>query len=167
MPSRIVLQNRTVWRSDDFRPINWRRGKPERVTGRGATREVTPVDCTSAIPSSDPRSPFRSGIAVRDADEDLVYRVVDNLPPTDGWASTDFWQARYRFRHEDVMSLARFGYLDAAIEAGSQVRRYRCRDELRMKASAQYKKLNSSAVHRRHNAKRKKLQKGQPWKDST
>lgn len=163
MPTRVVYQNRTVWRSNDFHPINWRRGKPERITGRGATREVTPVDCTIAIAPTDARSPFRAGIGVRDSDEDLVYRVIDYVPPTGGWASTDFWQDRYRLRHEDIIELARFGFLDAAIEANSQVRRYRCRDELRMKSSKQYKTINKLAQHRRHNAKRAKMKRGQPW----
>lgn len=136
------------------------------MTGRGASREVTSVDCTTAIAPTDVRSPFRAGIAVRDPEEDLVYRVVDYLPPTDGWASTDFWQARYRMRHEDIVALARYGFLDAAIEAGSQVRRYRCRDETRMKGSKQFKGLNTRAQHRRHNAKRAKARRGKPWADN-
>ena len=165
MPTRIVYQDRTVWRTDDFRPINWRKGKPERITGRGANREVTPVDCTVAIEPSDPQSPYRAGFAARDNEEDLVYRIVDYLPPTDGWASTDFWQARYRLRHEDIVDLARRGFLDPAIEADSQVRRYRCRDETRMKASKEFKGMNTRAQHRRHNSKRAKMRKPKPWAD--
>lgn len=165
MPTRIVYGNQTVWQSRDLRRINWRKGKPERVTGRGANREVTPVDCTTAIAPTDSRSPFRSGVALRDSEEDLVYRVVDNLLPTDGWASVDFWQARYRLDHTAIIDLARLGFLDAAMEVGSQVRRYRCRDEPRMKASAEFKRMNSSAIHKRHNQKRAKLRRPKPWAD--
>lgn len=155
MSSRIVRANQTIWRSKDFELINWRRGFPEKVRGRGASREVTRVDCTVAIPASDPASPFRAGVALRDLDEELVYRVVHHLPPDGGWASTEFWQDRYKIRHRDVITFARAGFLDPAMEEASQVRRYRCRDEQRLKRDPIFKKIKARAVKAKHNKKRR------------
>jgi hypothetical protein len=75
---------------------------------------------------------------VRDEEEGVVYRVVARMDPLDGWAGTEFWQRRWKLDHKAVLSFVLSGWLDAAVECGSQVRRFRCRDEWGLKNSAEW-----------------------------
>lgn len=105
-----------------------------------------------AIPKNfNPRTPFRDGLPFRDSHEDLVYRVLDNLSPADGWASSEFWQDRYSIDHRDVIRLAQQGFMDAAVAKFSELRRYRVRDERFVKESATFKRIVESARKRRTN----------------
>jgi hypothetical protein len=103
----------------------------------------------AARPADDPRAPFRDGTPMKDAHEDLVYRVLDSLNPLDGWASSEFWQDRYQLEHKDIVTLVQYGLMDAAVAKHSELRRYRVRDERYLKESTQFQKLVSSAKTRR------------------
>jgi len=162
MPTRIVHRNETTWRSRDFRP-------GVRTSALYLDRDKQPVDCTVGIPADSPESPFRSGVAARDRIEGIMYRIVRRLDPTDGWASTEFWQDRYKVRHRDIVLFVEMGYLDAAIEEGSQIRRYRCRNESGLKGTKKYKnarkrqaeriqraKVRTADVERKHHARTSK-----------
>lgn len=97
----------------------------------------------------DPRAPFRDGTPMKDAHEDLVYRVLDSLNPLDGWASSEFWQDRYQLEHKDIVTLVQYGLMDAAVGKHSELRRYRVRDERYLKETAQFQKLVTTAKTRR------------------
>jgi len=150
MPSRLVLHNKTVWRSPDDKRIDWTQGLPTRVRGNRLNREVDPIDCTTAIERTEDTRPFTAGHGVMDTEEQVVYRVVTHLNPADGWASTAFWQDRYKIFHHHVLELARLHFLDAAMEEGSQVRRFRCRNEEALKADPILKRLRGRATKSRH-----------------
>lgn len=97
----------------------------------------------------DPRTPFRDGLPFRDAHEDVVYRVLENLAPMDGWAPSEFWQDRYRIDHKDVIRLVQQGFMDAAVAKFSDLRRYRVRDERFLKESKTFKSVLESVRKRR------------------
>jgi len=144
MPSRIVIRNKT-WLdrgySQAVEPIRQaERAAPfKTVRSRGDDGrlhvEKQLVDVASAIPPDSAESPFRAGVAVRDEVEGIVYRVVafGVLNPQDRWFSTRFWQDRWGISHKGVCALVERGWLDAAMEEGSEVRKYRCRDEGKVK----------------------------------
>jgi hypothetical protein len=103
-------------------------------------REGEEVDCATGIPPTSPRSPFREGSAVLDRDEGIYYRCVGYLDPFLGWATTSFWQDRWYVDHRSILRYVEAGFLDAAIEKGSMVKRYRCRDEWGLLESETHKK---------------------------
>lgn len=82
-----------------------------------------------AMPRDRRAEPFTAGVPFACPIDRCTYRVVARLNYEEAWAPTQFWQARWRISHLGVLELARAGLLDAVIEQGSQVRRYRCRDE--------------------------------------
>lgn len=72
------------------------------------------------------------GLPYEDPHEHVVYRVVPNLNVAEGWGTAAFWTRRWGCNYSDVLHLAQLGWLDAAIAAGTSVKRYRCRDEVRV-----------------------------------
>lgn len=94
---------------------------------------------TNPIPGDHPHSPFREGTAMRDEDG-VIYRVVRELKPEDGWGTAEFWTKRWGISSpNDPQAAWKFmrdwiarGWLDAAMQAGSPTKRYRCRDERRI-----------------------------------
>lgn len=91
-----------------------------------------------------------------DREEGIAYRIVVRLDATDGWAPTSFWQSRWDVDHKAICSFVERGWLDAAIEVSSQVRRYRCRDEGLVFESEEYKKQRRRAAVTKSNSKRLK-----------
>jgi hypothetical protein len=75
------------------------------------------------------------GEAWFDPMDGVEYRVVraGALDPREGWAPLVFWAQRWHCKHEVVIELAQTGWLDAAVEHDSPTRRYRCRDEGRVR----------------------------------
>lgn len=130
MASRIVERNRVSWQSQD-----WSRKKKPYISERDVDETGQLIDVASAIPPDSPKSLFRAGEAVLHPGDKIYYRVVDYLPPRDGWASTDFWQDRWKVDHKAVLAFAARGFLDPAMETGSQICRFRCRDEYGLKTS--------------------------------
>jgi len=145
MGTRIYLDGKPVWANLNSYLEAQRAPRPSPVNTR-RTRRGAPVkiDCTAAI-SPDPGSVvaqrFTAGVPFYDTKEQLTYRVVHSLNPLEGWAPIGLWRARWNLTHMEVIYLARDGLLDAVIEAGSQVRRYRCRDEYRVVTSEFMKKV--------------------------
>jgi hypothetical protein len=131
MSTRIVRGGKTIWASRDFR-------LPRRVEGPARDRDGIPVDVVRAIPADSARSIFREGVPLSDDNEGITYQVLGRCDPLQGWATTAFWQDRWRIKHGDLVKFVSLGYLDAAIEAGSQIRRFRCRDENRLKLSKEW-----------------------------
>lgn len=80
------------------------------------------------LPSSE--LPPAVGEAYRDEDG-LNYRVVGVgvLRPEDGWARAEFWLKRWKLVWKQFADLVERGLLDPAMETGSMVKKYRCRDE--------------------------------------
>lgn len=128
MPSRIVIRGRPWWQSPDFRVVDI----PGSV--RNSDGElVSEVDLTP-IPPDSPERPFREGQAYQCPDDGVVYRVVSRgrLTGAGGWGAVDFWLDRYACSFADLRDLAERGLLDAAMEAGSPTKKFRCRDERRV-----------------------------------
>ena len=129
MPSRIILRNKVAWRS-----AGWPT-KARTIFKDDSTEDGDPIDYAAAIPPESSASIFRAGEAVFHSADKIHYRVLDRLPPLEGWASTDFWQDRWHVDHKAILAFAERGFLDPAMETGSQVCRFRCRDEHRLKLS--------------------------------
>jgi hypothetical protein len=147
MPSRIVRRGRVIWAGPGYEYRDWGQALPRSRTGE-------PVDCASAIPSNSPASPFRAGVALVDRESGAVFRVVHHLDPLEGWATTEFWQERWGVDHKSILTFVIHGFLDAAIEAGSQVQRFRCRDEHTLMGHAVFSKQNRRMAVKRSNLKR-------------
>ncbi len=131
MPARIVIKGRSVWGSPELRQRERARARQHQSLplGRKGTPHEGQVLSPAGVPADSPASPYRAGIAFECPEDRVTYRIVLRLDPREGWATSDFWQERWRCRHVDVLRLVERGLLDAAMEQGSQVRRYRCRDE--------------------------------------
>ena len=106
-------------------------GELERTStaGREAWGEATGA---LAIPPSSPRSPFQAGTGYYCREDRLTYRVLQQFDPAEGWATAAFWKERWRITYGGLLQLAREGLVDALLIEGSQIRRYRCRDEARV-----------------------------------
>lgn len=133
MPSVIKINGRTYAASSDWRPgqvagyappsaNNVRRGLD--ADGRPLRADGTP------IPPESHESPYRDGVPFEDEHDQVVYRVVHNLNVAEGWGTANFWQKRWSCSYRDVLHLAQVGLLDAAIETGTSLKRFRCRDEV-------------------------------------
>lgn len=131
MPARIVIKGRAWWGSPELREHDRIRRKRAQAVphGRKDTDREGQLVGAGAIAPTSAESPFREGASFRCEEDKVTYRVVRHLDPTQGWATSGFWQDRWRCKHHEVLALVERGLLDAAMEHGSQVRRYRCRDE--------------------------------------
>lgn len=116
-----------AWASRDYRPK--RDTTPRRRDGSIIDDER--VDPLSAD------SPFRAGSPFYDQADELEYRAVRQgaLNPVEGWRTADFWIARWKTDWPTMRTLVQRGWLDAAIEEQSAVKRFRCRDEHRVIAA--------------------------------
>ena len=165
MSSRIIMRDRVVYVSPDFNRIRWDKGRVPEYRDDPTGEK----DCTSGIPPKSPKSPYRAGLPVRDSAEGITYRCVQNLNPLLGWAGTEFWQKRWDMDHKAIISFVEHGYLDAGVEVGSQVRRYRCRDEYALKRTQAWKAQRRREAERRKNSKRltraRLVQKAGGWLD--
>ena len=133
MPSVIRINGRLCTRSPDYRAIYSRAGEAVALAAN-TRRDGLPCDGTP-IPPESPDSAFRVGVPYKDDAEDVAYRVVTRLNVTEGWGTASFWMRRWRCHYADVLAFVRKGWLDAAIEEGSSIKRFRCRDEHRVRAS--------------------------------
>jgi len=117
MPTRIVLRGVVVWASRDFRMVP----RPHEVPHE-------------TIDPESYHAPFRDGEGWTDPDDDITYRIVRKglLDPAQGWGTIDFWLERYNCQVNALHAMCERGMLDAAIEEGSVVKRFRCRDETRV-----------------------------------
>jgi len=59
----------------------------------------------------------------------IEFNIVEKLDPREGWASSEFWQTRWSISHREILQLVALGYVEAALERGSKVGRFRCADE--------------------------------------
>lgn len=153
MSSRVIIRNHVVWQrysADELPPR--RRGK--RYSPLPRDKDGLPVNVAEAIAPVSPLSPYREGMAYTDPDDGITYRCVAHLDPLDGWAVTELWQERWKLDHRDLVLLVEYGLLDASIEVGSVVKRYRCRDERLLKEHAVFKAQVKKAAIRRRNTKR-------------
>lgn len=127
MPSRIVIRGHGNASTADWtRGVDWRQGRPVGLASNPEARP--PVPHGFAAPSRVVQ-PFRDGTPWTDPETGLVYRVLPRLDGPEGWATTGFWQGRWSIDHGGVLLLAREGLLDAALESGTAIRKYRARDE--------------------------------------
>jgi hypothetical protein len=141
--ARVVVNGRTWFTNQPPQP------KASRALPRD--RLGDPVDCAQAIPPTSAQSPFVAGVTLVDKEEGLSYRCVTRLDYLDGWGVTAFWQKRWDVDHKAIVAFASAGLLDAAVEAQSQVRRYRCRDEAALKASEVFRRQRKRVVTVRSN----------------
>lgn len=124
MGSRMVINGRVV--HDTIRgPREVLLTRRKRVAG---VVEDHPID-PNPIPADSPASPFREGTPWQDPDTGLGFRVLARLDHLDGWGTLEHWVKRWQITYATFIELCQHGLLDCAIEAGSAVRRYRCRDE--------------------------------------
>ncbi len=105
----------------------------ESTEGREAYARAT--GALPILPAS-PASPFRDGTGYFCREDRLTYRVLASFDPTQGWAPAQFWKDRWLITYGGLLQLAREGLVDAILLEGSQIRRYRCRDEARVLRSA-------------------------------
>jgi hypothetical protein len=127
MATRVILGGRVAWASG-------RLSRPAPTLPRrkdGSVLEDERVD-----PSS-PDSPYRAGVPAYDAADELEYRAVRQgaLNPLEGWRTADFWLARWKTDWPTLRTFVQRGWLDAAVEEQSAVKRFRCRDENRVIAA--------------------------------
>jgi len=130
MPGVIRIGGRIYAVTRDFRSEFTRAGDA-RPLATNERNDNNPSDGTPIEPDS-PDSPFRVGTPYHDVHEDVWYRVVARLNIAEGWGTAGFWIARWGCFYGDVLKLVRMGWLDAALEHGSAVKRFRCRDEIRV-----------------------------------
>lgn len=123
MATRVVYQGRVLFRSPDWRPF-----KPM-PSERGPDGE--PVDTRPVAGDGRPRE---VGVAYTCPDDGLTYRIVQRLDLSEGWGTAAFWQARYQVPWPTIAGWVERGWFDAAMEAGSPTKRFRCRDERRILA---------------------------------
>lgn len=133
MPSIIRINGRLYTGSRDYRVDHVRAGE-SRALAANTRRDELPCDGTP-IPPGSPDSPYRAGEPYFDEAEDVVYRIVSRINVAEGWGTAAFWMKRWACYYVDLLSLVRKGWLDAAMEEGSAVKRFRCRDERRVLAS--------------------------------
>jgi len=131
MPSIIRINGRIYTGSRDYRVEHTRAGE-SRALAANTRRDNLPCDGTP-IPFDSPDSPYRAGEPYFDETEDVVYRIVSKINIAEGWGTADFWIRRWACYYIDLLSFVRKGWLDAAIEEGSAVKRFRCRDEHRVR----------------------------------
>ena len=119
----MTFNGRVVFASHDLPRRTSRRPLPTDAQGRVMTD-------FRVLPDS-PRAPFKEGVPYFDQDQGVEYRVVRaaTLKPEEGWASLQFWAARWKRPAAFVFECVRKGWLDAAIELHTENRRFRCRDE--------------------------------------
>jgi hypothetical protein len=132
MPSIIRINGRLYTGSRDYRAAHVRAGESAALAAN-TRRDNLPCDGTP-IPADSPDSPFRAGEPYHDEAEDVVYRIVSRINVAEGWGTASFWMQRWHCYYVDLLGFVRKGWLDAAIEEGSAVKRFRCRDELRVRA---------------------------------
>lgn len=159
MPSRIILKNKVAWSS------GWPAKAKALFRDTDRDGEGNPIDYAAAIPPESATSVFRAGSVVFHPGDKINYRLLDCLPPLDGWASTDFWQDRWNVDHKAILAFAERGYLDPAMETGSQICRFRCRDEYRLKISDIWR-LHKNRLIRATKARNKSLKQQQEAKES-
>ena len=136
MSAQIICNGRVVWRTP---------GPQLRRPELPRDREGN-VLLPEAIPPESPQSVFRAGTPHFSQTDRIWYRVLTSCPPIDGWASTDFWQDRWSVDHKAVLDFATAGFLDPAMEEGSKVSRYRCRDEYGLKISRTWKAAKNRLI---------------------
>lgn len=132
MPSIIRINGRLYTGSRDYR-ADYVRAGDSKALAANERRDGLPCDGTP-IPPDSPDSPYRAGEPYFDDAEDVVYRIVSHINVAEGWGTAAFWMKRWSCYYTDLLILVRRGWLDAAIEEGSAVKRYRCRDESRVRA---------------------------------
>lgn len=120
MASRAIWGNRTAYHSRDY--------KPQKRTRAPLNVHGTKFD-PSPIPAGHAESPLRAGVPYHCPEDDIVYRVVERLDPVEGWVTADFWLQRYDIGFDVLRGFVLRGWMDAAFEAASPTKRFRCRDE--------------------------------------
>lgn len=146
-------------------PLIVRRFRKPGLPPPGYDAQGSPINYAAAIPPDGPAAPFKAGRAYYDSTEDLVYRCVSATVSPIGWAPTEFWQDRWKIQHRDVVELARRGLLDAVVYEGSQVRRYRCRNEAALRQSRYFQRMCERAQSRHDRAHMKpKVQRREDWR---
>lgn len=139
MPTRMVVRGRIAWQNPEARRALELHQKTTQA--KPLDRERQPLcKCVPAAPGVPgvvcdlhrqrrQIAPFRAGVPYVDALEQVTYRVVSRLNPSEGWAPADFFQQRWLIGRKELLQLARHGLLDAAMVEGSQVQHFRVRDE--------------------------------------
>ena len=115
MSGKIIIRGRTYL--DTARA---RLPDPRKLLNTDGNGEF--VDCSVAVGGV-----YRAGHAV--LVDGVAYREVSRLDPLDGWASLQFWTARWQCSAKIVLQFVELGLLDAAQIAGTATRKFRCRDE--------------------------------------
>lgn len=132
MGSKIIIRDRVWAASRDYRPA--KPGVP-----------VMEMSQRHPIPAYQPLV-HETGRPFYDEDDDLNYRVVDHLDPRQGWLLVDQVMRRYNTNHTYVLRLARMGYLDPAMEQGSPTKRYRIRDDQKIRDTVRDWKLKAGVI---------------------
>jgi hypothetical protein len=150
MPSRIILQGRTAYASRNMPRKTHRASEALNLDEQGE-----PVDVASAIAPTLPPSVYQLGVPFFDSEEGVEYRVLKRLTPADGWASATFWKNRWGCNLTDLLDIVKAGWMLAAIEHGSHVRRYLCTNERGLKDSNLWKILRKRQRTREEREKEK------------
>lgn len=124
MASRITINGKIQWSSRD-----WRNPTLGRQSEALTLDQVYPQPPPSDIPP-------RVGAPFTDPDDGVTYRVVANINPLDGWCLAEQLTKHYNIPYKVLMHWARIGLVDALMEHGSPVKRYRPRDGAKCKALA-------------------------------
>lgn len=120
MSARIILGGRVVWstvrRAPPVEPYNPAEyvNDDERAAARAA-RELERATPTVGVPFVD-------------HDEQVTYRVLAHLDPAQGWALADTVLGWYSIAYHELLDFVRRGFVDAAVERGSAVKRFRVLD---------------------------------------
>lgn len=133
MATRMVIRGHVKWQDSEARAQQKLHAKHLAAVPRDRDKRPmcacsTGVVCERHKQVKKPPA-FRAGVPYTDTQDQVVYRVVAHLNPTEGWATEEFFQKRWLIDHKALMQLARHGLIDAAMTEGSQVRMFRARDE--------------------------------------
>ena len=120
MSSRLIINGR-AWQSRDYKPVA---GPP--LMPRGKELAIDPKSQPQLIPAA--------GEPFKDREDDVTYRVVSKLNLNEGWCLDEQLTKRYGIDYKLLLRLVRAGLIDAAMEQGSPTKRFRVRDDQKIRA---------------------------------
>ena len=134
MSARIIVNDRVRWQSQD-----WPRPHRTAQQFRGSYQPTDPEErARLALPIVDPDYAKRpKPVSLwTDPKTMVVYKMVQHLDPMQGWCLVSQLMKHYGCQQREILTWCQLGLIDAAIEVGTPTKRYRPRDDGKLKQLA-------------------------------